>query len=150
MLQIKRTNSSDNDFHLLIGQLDKYLLSRYGDLQNYYGQFNKIENLETVVLAYINGEVAGCGCFKKFDDESVEVKRMFVVEQHRGKAIGAAILDELEKWAGEIGNRSTVLELGNNQPEAIRLYLKQGYQVIANYGQYVGMETSICLKKEII
>lgn len=150
MLTLKRTNSSDKDFHLLIENLDKYLLDQYGQLQHFYSQYNKIENIPTVVIAYIENEPAGCGCFKQFDDSSVEVKRMFVANAHRGKGIGAAILTELEKWAAELGQKATVLELGNNQPEAMLLYTKQGYSVIPNYGQYAGMEaSSICMKKEI-
>jgi len=43
-----------------------------------------------------------------------------------------------------------VLEHGNKQPEASKLYQKQGYTVIPNYGQYIGMEeTSICMRKPI-
>lgn len=74
---------------------------------------------------------------------------MYVAEANRAKGIGTAILTALEKWAAEIGMQATVLELGNNQPEAIRLYEKQGYKVISNYGQYIGMETSICMRKEL-
>ncbi len=148
-MKLKRTDSNDKDFHLLVEQLNNYLLQQYGDLQDFYNQFNQIGNIPNVVVAYVNGEPAGCGCFKRFDDTSVEVKRMFVTEEQRGKAIGAAILSELENWAAELGHRAAVLELGNNQPEAIRLYQKQGFEVIPNYGQYVGMETSICLKKKL-
>lgn len=150
MLTLKRTNSSDKDFHWLVEKLDQYLLGQYGQLQNFYSQYNKIENIPTVVIAYIDEQPAGCGCFKQFDESSVEVKRMFVANEHRAKGIGAAILTALENWASELGQKATVLELGNNQPEAIRLYTKQGYTIIPNYGQYVGMEaTSICLKKEL-
>ena len=150
MLHLKRTNSSDKDFHKLVEKLDSYLFEQYGKLQEFYGQYNSVENIPTVVIAYIENEPAGCGCFKQFDESSVEVKRMFVANEHRGKGIGAAILTELENWAAELEHTATVLELGNNQPEAIRLYKKQGYSVIPNYGQYVGMEaTSICLKKEL-
>ncbi|MBL0068162.1 MAG: GNAT family N-acetyltransferase [Chitinophagaceae bacterium] len=149
MLTLKRTNSSDKDFHKLIGQLDTYLFVHYGQLQSFYGQYNKVDNIPTAVIAYIEKEPAGCGCFKQFDESAVEIKRMFVVNEHRGKGIGAAILTELENWAAELGQEATVLELGNNQPEAIRLYQKAGFRVIPNYGQYVGMETSICMKKEL-
>ena len=150
MLTLKRTNSTDKDFHFLIVKLDKYLFEQYGKLQEFYGQYNSVENIPTVLIAYVSQQPAGCGCFKKFDESSVEVKRMFVANEHRGKGIGAAILTELEKWAAELGQKATILELGNNQPEAIRLYTKQGYTVIPNYGQYIGMEaTSICLKKEL-
>lgn len=149
MIILKRTNSADTDFHLLVRRLDKDLAERYGTLQAVYDQYNKIEDLATIVIAYQNEEPVGCGCFKKFDAVSVEVKRMYVAEGQRGKGTGRAILGELEKWAAELGHAATILELGNNQPEAIRLYRAQGYEVIPNYGQYIGMATSICMKKEL-
>jgi GNAT superfamily N-acetyltransferase len=149
MVTIKRTNSGDKDFHELVRLLDKDLLDRYGALQDYYSRFNSISNLPTVVLAYDNGQPVGCGCFKRFDETSVEVKRMYVINEQRGKGIGNAILHELEKWAAELKVGTIVLETGNNQPEAIHLYGKMGYAVIPNYGQYSGMETSICMKKEL-
>jgi GNAT superfamily N-acetyltransferase len=149
MITIKRTNSEDKDFHELVKLLDQDLLNRYGVLQDFYSRFNSIQNLPTVVVAFYNGQPVGCGCFKKFEDGSVEVKRMYVANEERGKGIGAAILAELEKWAGELKNHSIVLETGNNQPEAVHLYKKMGYIIIPNYGQYSGMETSICMKKEL-
>jgi putative acetyltransferase len=149
MITLKRTNSEDKDFHELVKLLDKDLLDRYGALQDFYSRFNSIQNLSTVVIAYSKGQPVGCGCFKQFDDGSVEVKRMYVSHEQRGKGIGAAILAELEKWAAELKIGSIMLETGNNQPEAVHLYGKMGYTVIPNYGQYSGMETSICMKKEL-
>lgn len=150
MLTLKRTDSNDKDFHWLVEQLNKDLLDRYGELQVFYNQFNKIDNIPNVVIAYLNDEPVGCGCFKKFDEQAAEVKRMFAREDARGKGVGAAVLTELEKWATELGYTFMVLEHGNKQPEASKLYQRQGYAVIPNYGQYIGMEeTSICRKKMI-
>ena len=150
MITIKRTDSNDKDFHSLVEKLDKDLHDRYGALQTFYNRFNAIQSLPTVVVAYYNRQPVGCGCFKKFDDGSVEIKRMYVSNEQRGKGIGAAILAELEKWATELKVDSMVLETGNNQPEAVHLYGKMGYRVIPNYGQYINMEkTSICMKKEL-
>lgn len=150
MASIKRTDSSDKDFHKLVERLDKDLLERYNELQLFYRQFNKIENISTVLVAYEEGLPVGCGCFKPFDEESVEVKRMYVSDEHRGKGIGAAILSELEKWAAELNYKYIVLETGNKQPEAITLYKKSGYLIIPNYGQYARKEdTSICMRKGI-
>ncbi len=150
MVTIKRTNSNDPDFYSLVEKLDKDLQDRYGDLQTFYNRFNSIKNLPTVVMAYFEKQPVGCGCFKKFDDGIVEIKRMYVANEQRGKGIGAAILAELEKWAAELKIGSMVLETGYKQPEAIHLYEKMGYTVIPNYGQYSGMEeTSICMKKEL-
>lgn len=148
-LKLRRTSSNDKDFHSLVEELNKDLGERYGDLQNFYNRFNAIQNLPTVVIAYYDEEPVGCGCFKKFDDESVEIKRMYVSNEQRGKGIGAAILMELEKWAAELKVGSLVLETGNNQPEAVHLYGKMGYTIIPNYGQYSGMKSSICMKKEL-
>lgn len=149
MITIQRTNSNSSDFRLLIQQLDKDLAKRYGTLQQVYDQYNKIENLDTIVIAFLDNEPVGCGCFKYFDKNMVEVKRMYVKPEVRGKGAGSRILTELENWAGELKYKGIVLELGNKQPEATRLYKKQGYEVIPNYGQYIGMENSICMKKDL-
>lgn len=149
MVTIKRTDSNDKEFHSLVEKLDKDLHDRYGALQTFYNRFNAIENLPTVVMAYDDERPVGCGCFKKFVDGTVEIKRMYVSNEQRGKGIGAAMLTELEKWAAELKVRSMVLETGNNQPEAVHLYRKLGYVIIPNYGQYSGMETSICMTKEL-
>lgn len=151
LITLYRTNSDNKDFHLLVAKLDKDLEDRYNELQLFYRQFNKIDNNPTVVVAYEDDQPVGCGCIKPFDEESVEVKRMFVADEHRGKGIGAAILKELEKWAAELNYKYIVLETGNRQPEAIHLYQKAGYSVIPNYGQYAGKEdSSICMRKELV
>lgn len=147
MLSLKRTDSTDKDFHLLVAKLDKDLLDRYDELQLFYRQFNKIENNTTVIVAYAEGAPAGCGCIKAFDKETVEIKRMYVTVEQRGKGIGAAILRELENWAAELNYKYAVLETGDKQPEAVHLYEKAGYGAIPNYGQYAGVTTSICMKK---
>lgn len=147
---LKRTNSTDPDFQQLVHRLNQYLQQQYGALQDFYSQFNKIDNIPNVVLVYENDQPAGCGCFKHFEDDSVEVKRMFVAEEQRGKGIGATVLQELERWAAELGISRMVLEMGNRQPEAAILYQNAGYKVIPNYGQYIGMEeTSICMEKRL-
>lgn len=149
-MQLKRTNSSDPDFHLLVSALNRYLDIQYGRLQEYYSQFNQIDNIQHVVLAYVGDTAAGCGCFKKFDEHTVEIKRMFVADVYRGRGIGAAILQELESWARSIGQSALVLEYGNRQPEAALLYRKTGFTPIPNYGQYIGLEeTSICMRKTL-
>jgi GNAT superfamily N-acetyltransferase len=77
------------------------------------------------------------------------MKRMFVLPEMRGKQLAARMLQELEAWAVEEGNTGAVLETGHRQVEAIRLYTVAGYSLIENYGQYIGMEESICYRKEL-
>ncbi|HEX2845195.1 MAG TPA: GNAT family N-acetyltransferase [Chitinophagaceae bacterium] len=150
MFELKRTNNLDPDFLYLIPLLDTDLRSRYLTLQDVYDQHNIIVNVDTVVIAYAEGQAVGCGCFKEFNGSSVEIKRMYVKPEHRRRGISSAVLNELEAWAIESGYSEAVLETGNQQDEAIALYKKQGYVIIPNYFPYETMGTSICMKKRLI
>jgi len=147
-LEFVRTTSQNADFANLIVKLDQNLASRNGDMQEYFNQFNKVDAIKHVIIAYVNGIAVGCGAIKQFDNESVEVKRMFVSDEYRGRGIAYNILNRLENWAKELGYKAAVLETSNVQVEAVALYSRT-YAVIENYGQYAGIETSICFKKEL-
>ncbi|MET0462230.1 MAG: GNAT family N-acetyltransferase [Chitinophagaceae bacterium] len=149
MFDLKRTDNQDPDFRYLIPLLDQDLRSRYNDLQDTYDQHNVIVNVDTVIIAYADEKPVGCGCFKQFDDSSVEMKRMYVKPDFRRQGISTAILKELENWAIENGFRNAVLETGNLQEEAIALYEKLGYTIIPNYPPYESIESSICMQKEL-
>jgi GNAT superfamily N-acetyltransferase len=149
MIKIERTTSKSKDFILLTKKLDQELKLIYGSTQEEFDQFNIIDNIETVIVAYKDNTAGGCGCFKTFDKNTAELKRMFVDDQFRGKGIGAAILIELENWVKELGYSSIVLETGTVQVKAIALYKKFGYSVISNFDPYIGNELSICLKKNL-
>ncbi|WP_448634745.1 GNAT family N-acetyltransferase [Pedobacter panaciterrae] len=148
MISLTRTTSDNPDFKSLVLLLDKELAIRDGDDHAFYSQYNKIVNIKNVVIAYDNGKSVGCGAFKPFETNAVEIKRMYVNEDSRGKRIARQILSELELWAVEIGYDSFVLETGLKQPEAISLYKNMGYEIIPNYGQYQGVENSVCFQKQ--
>lgn len=148
-ITLKRTNSSNPDFRSLTMLLDKELYDKYGDLQSQYDRYNHIIDINTVVIAYRDQIAVGCGCFKQIDDTSAELKRMFVKAEERGQGIASSILAELELWAKESGFAHSILETGDKQHEAIALYQKIGYVIIPNYGQYSGMASSICMRKEL-
>lgn len=146
---LKRTTSGDTDFQHLVIFLDAEMKIRDGDDHSFYNQFNKIDQIRHVVLYYIDGIPVGCGAFKEFDRETAEIKRMFVQEGFRGKGVAWKILNELESWAAELNYSQCILETGKKMPEAIRLYGKAGYEGIPNYGQYEGVDNSVCMKKII-
>ena len=146
---IVRTESSDPDFPILVTQLNLELRERYGEAQVIYDTFNQISNLDTVVIAYVNDVPSGCGCFKKIDVQTVEIKRLFVKPAERKHGLASGILGELEIWAKEDGFSGVVLETAHKQHEAIAFYKKQGYKIIPNYGPYVGMGTSVCFGKKL-
>ena len=149
MTEFIRTTSTNPDFRKLIYALDEDLYQRNGEAQLQYRQYNQVDLINHVVVVYFEGKPVGCGCYKRFDEQTVEMKRMFVLPEFRGKQLAAQMLQELEKWAVEEGNTSAVLETGHRQVEAIRLYTVAGYSLIENYGQYIGMEDSICFRKEL-
>ena len=145
-----RTNSSNSDFISLVKLLDLELAERDGDDHAFYHQFNNIDVLEHVLVFYVNNEAVACGAIKEFSKSAVEVKRMYTLPEKRGKGLATIVLLELEKWAKELGYNFTILETGKRQPEAIKLYTKNNYKIIPNYGQYKGIENSVCFKKELV
>jgi GNAT superfamily N-acetyltransferase len=147
VLHLIRTTSDNADFRDLVQLLDQDLRVRDGDDHAFYAHFNKVNSIRHVVVAYHDDEPVGCGAIKKYTDELAEVKRMFVQPAHRKQGIAEAVLAELERWARELHYRGCVLETGQKQPEAIRLYQKSGYRRIPNYGQYADVENSVCMQK---
>ena len=150
MISLKRTTSDNKDFEKLVVQLDAYLSVLDGDDHAFYAQFNKSSLLKNALICYENEIAIGIGAYKEYDSETVEIKRMFTLPEYRGKGVAKTILSELENWAKEEKYSVSILETGFMQKDAIHLYKKVGYEVIENFGQYIGVENSICMKKSII
>lgn len=145
-MNLIRTNSDNSDFKYLSALFDDYLVDIDGEDKDFFAFYNNVQ-LDSVLLIYENSEAVGCGAFKKFDATTAEIKRMFVHPNHRNKGIAKFVLTELELWANDLGFTSFVLETSPKLTSAIALYEKTGYQLIPNYGQYIGVENSICMKK---
>lgn len=149
MITCKRTTSDNPDFKKLVDALDADLKIRDGEEHEFYAQINKAAILNNAIVCYQNNFAVGCGAFREIDTKTVEIKRMFVSPDFRGKGTASAILVDLELWASELDYSNAILETGINQPEAIALYKKLGYAITENYGQYFSVENSICMKKII-
>ena len=147
MIRLARTNSQNQDFISLVKYLDADLAKKDGEEHSFYSQFNKIDLIKYVVMAYDDKTPLGCGAIKESALNTMEVKRMYVSPKSRGNGIATIILTELEIWAVELGYTKCILETGKRQPDAIALYKKNGYKLMANYGQYIGMENSVCFEK---
>ncbi|SHL48210.1 GNAT family N-acetyltransferase [Chryseobacterium polytrichastri] len=148
-MTITKTDSSNIDFQNLVKHLDADLAIRDGEYHAFYHQFNKIDMIKNCIVMYVDHNPAACGAFKKFDDDTVEIKRMYTHPDFRKKGLAGMIVKELENWAKEMGYKKCVLETGIKQPEAIALYEKSGYQRIPNYGQYMGIDNSVCYEKRL-
>lgn len=150
MINLIRTTSDNADFQELVKDLDAELRVRDGNEAEFYLQFNKIDTIKHVIVAYENDEAIGCGALRPYDAETVEIKRMFVPLDKRRQGISSHILNDLEAWASALGFKTCILETGYKQPEAISLYTKKGYRTIPNYAQYQSVENSVCFEKLII
>lgn len=149
MITLLRTTAKHSHFVELVKHLDADLAIRDGNDHDFYNQCNKIDAIKYAVIAYQNDTPIGCGALKEYSPTTMELKRMYTLPSSRGKGVATGVLKELENWATELGYTTIILETGINQPEAIALYHKHGYHVIANYGQYAGVENSVCFEKAL-
>ena len=150
-MKFEYTDGQNKDFIELCHGLDEFLNELVGGEENRaeYIQYNKLDDIHDVVIAYDNDIPVGSTSFKKYDDENAEVKRVFVKEEYRGQGISNELMKMLEQRAREKGFKYFILESGEPLVSAMALYRKIGYKVIPNYGQYVNMEESICMKKKL-
>lgn len=149
MITIERTTAENDIFKELVIKLDSFLSITDGDEHEFYDQFNKLDTIQHVVLAFDNNKAVACGAIKAYNNTVIEIKRMFTLPECRGKGVASTILKELEIWALELNFTSCILETGVNQVEAIGLYKKNNYKVIANYPPYENAENSICFEKKL-
>ena len=149
MPSLLRTTSTNPDFIQLVKLLDIELAERDGDEHPFYDQFNKIDNIRYVVVAYENEKAIACGAIKEYAPGIIEIKRMFTDPEFRGKGVATMVLNELVQWAKELNYQKCILETGVRQPDAIRLYQKNGFTSIPNYGQYEGVVNSVCYELEL-
>ena len=149
MIRLLRTESSHQDFINLVGQLDAHLAVADGDKHEFYHQFNGIDNIPFVLVAFLDNRPVACGAMKPFGENALEIKRMYTLPEERGKGLGEKILIELQNWAQQLQYQELVLETGHSFIPAIALYEKHGFKRIPNYGQYADVPSSICFHKTI-
>lgn len=149
MITIHKTTPTDFDFLQLVNLLNADLAQKNGENNDFFAAFNHSTDLDLVIVIYINNNPVGCGALKKYDDDHVEIKRMYVDLPYRKLGIAKIILSNLEKFAQEKGYQHTVLETGMQMHPAITLYKKCGYNQTDNYPPYQDVEESVCFRKAI-
>lgn len=148
-IELLKTNSKNADFIELIQLLDKDLDERYGELQKQYDKLNKVDYINDVIVIYKSKAPAACGAFKEYNNNSAEIKRIFVKKENRQQGLAKLIVSKLEELVKDKGYKYALLETGIKQHEAISLYKNIGYEVIENYEPYVGNTNSVCMKKTL-
>ena len=147
-MKIIRTTYVNHAFQEFVGHLNEDLAQRDGK-DHPLAQFNEITHLKHVVVVYLKNKAVGFGAIAETDLSAMEIKRMYVIPAHRDQKIGEKILTELENWTKELGHSKCILFMGANQPEAMKLYLRNNFSIIENYGKLKDIPDSICLAKTL-
>lgn len=85
------------------------------------------------IVGYEDGAAVCCGGIKRLPDGACEIKRMFVVEEARGRGVARALLEALEDRARQMGYAVARLDTGPRQVRAQRMYERAGYRAIENF-----------------
>ena len=149
-IRLIRTDNLNNDFIELVNELDSILRTIDGEEHLFFAKFNRSDHLDKVVVMYYGIIPAACGALKNYSENTAEIKRMYVRPEFRGKGFAKKILNELEKWASKLNYTECILETGRDLKAAVGLYQSSGYDVIPNYGQYAGVDKSICFRKILL
>jgi GNAT superfamily N-acetyltransferase len=158
VLDLRPTPLDHPDSVRLTVELQMYYTRIYGD-----GDVTSIDPREFAaphghfVVGYVAGTAVACGGWRRRDSAhdpvlragDAELKRMYVLEGHRGRGYASAVLAELERTAAEAGRLRVVLETGVQQPDAIALYTRAGYEPIPKYGVYRDSPSSRCYAKPL-
>jgi GNAT superfamily N-acetyltransferase len=99
------------------------------------------------VVAWAHEKAVGCGAVRLIDNETAELKHMYIVPDYRRQGIAGAILRTLEDHARALGATRVVLETVIDPPAAVALYRAAGYEQIPKFGPYVVSEISFCMGK---
>ena len=147
MTDIREVGWSHPDGVALRAAQEAEIRDRYQADEPEPGVHPSAADMTSFFVAYVDGQPAACGGVRAIDDRHGEIKRMYVVPERRGSGLAPAILATLEDDARARGWNRLVLETGTGQPEAVRLYEREGYHSIPLFGDYIGETTSLCYEK---
>lgn len=146
-----KTDGENPDFISLCEKLDIALGNIIGaDRQKEkYDRLNQRNDIHDVIVIYKDNVPVGCGAYKFYDDETVELKRIYINESERGIGLSKELVRRLEADARIAGYRYAILETGYLLSNAVELYKAMGYKQIPNFGPYVGNDESLCMRKKL-
>ena len=82
-----------------------------------------------IFLVAMDGErLIGTGAVRRLDDETCEIKRMWLLEDYHGQGIGWRMMQELLAFARWVGYARVELNTSTQQERAIQFYLRVGFE----------------------
>lgn len=151
-MSIEYLNPDEAEVQDLIAASDAFYIELYPAASNHLESSDDLKQANVLFVGCrIDGELVASGAAKIMDDDGLyaEVKRVFVLDLHRGKGLSLKIMQHLES---ELRNRDITLfrlETGIKQPEALSLYKKLGYSDRGPYGAYKPDPLSVFMEKQV-
>ena len=147
-----RCDGNNKDFIENCRLLDAELDLRVGKIikRDKYAQYNLLDKINEAIVVYRDNNPIGGGAIRPYDENTAELKRVFVIPAEQGKCIGTELVSKLIEWARELGYKKMILETGELLAESCHVYSKLGFQRIPNYGAYADMPESLCMGKELV
>ena len=157
-VKIRRLGYGHPDAVALIEAVQQEYVVRYGGMDATPVEASEFAPPRGLfMVGYLEARPVVCGGWRlrsagpdpQLRDGDVELKRMYVVEDQRGRGHARRLLAELERAATDAGGRRIVLETGTRQPEAVALYRSSGYEPMPRFGVYRDSEDSLCFTKPL-
>lgn len=148
---MKRTDGTDKDFIENCRLLDMDLDRRVGKIiqREKYNRYNQLDEIREAIVIYEKDSPIGGGAIRRYSEDEIELKRIFVHPEYQGRGIGTMLVSALIEWAAELGYHRMILETGALLAESCAVYKKLGFEVIPNYGPYINMPESLCMARNL-
>ena len=142
-----KCDGKNEDFIENCRLLDEDLERRVGKVVNreQYKPYNLLDDINEAIVVYRDGQPVGGGAIRRYDDETAELKRVFVHPGAQGAGIGTELVSRLIDWARKLGYKKMLLETGELLAESCHVYRKLGFEKIENYPPYENMSASLCM-----
>lgn len=148
-MELRFVTAENQDYAMLAQKLDEYYFELVGDIQFRYAEANHPKNFACLVVIYEQDAPIACGCWKAVDEQTAEIKRIYVLPEHRRKGAASMIVKALEKDILHTGRRHIILETARTTPDSAALYSSLGYQIVDYYGSPAGAENCLCFEKNL-
>ena len=150
MIAVAAETPLQDDVRVLVAELNETLLALTPPEFCFHMTVEQMaEPTTTLFVARDDGAAVACGALKRHEDGVGEVKRMYTRPSHRGRKIGAAIVERIEALARQEGLRRLVLETGDRHPAAWAVYERAGFTRCGSVLDYPESAWSVFYEKDL-
>lgn len=142
-MNISSMGVTDASVLKLFSEHDDFMIDFLGEDKVYYTRYNESENIEKVWVVFSDNLPVGCIAYRKKEEGTGEVKRLYIKKEYRGKGISKELLKTLECYAKEQGCHTLFLDTRVTLEPAVSLYRSHGFSIVYQQGLYIQMEKKL-------